>query len=907
MKAQILQTKLIPPPKTPDQITREELLKVIFDDSLIKDKFTRPITLIAAQPGYGKTSLLIDCINYIEDIDNRYVWLTVSIEDNSPLNFLIYLLAAIKNIEEDFAPKANEYLSAIKEQGFDRDNQKQLFQELLLYFLNQLTMLEKPIFIILDELENIASPEFGQLFKFLIDNLPVSIHVIAASRQLNNLPVSTWQSTGKVKLLKSKDLSFDFNEALKFFRNQNISISKEHIQAAYKIVDGWAAGLMLISSIMDSKTIDQILNDELPSGVEQIYDYLLDEVLAGIPEELENFLMMTAPLYKFNLELVKFITGDNNSLEFINKLLKKQLFLQKLPGQANWYKYQSVFARALENKLYIEKPVLKEEIIYKAADWFNNRGMIVEAIEQLLKDGYYSRASSILFQNLGKLVSQGKIFALKNWLSRFPSRMVQRKAKLEIIEILTQVMDGHYEEAFEGLETIREKIKTGQLDEIAADQVEMIEGLSEIFEMVIASHMNKELNIDGNIQETFSKLGQDQYFLQFAGILYGNEMLVKGDIDKALEVYGSIRSSGYSYQLARIKEAYIYWYRGDLNKTIQTVDKIIYANDDKSEEFISITAFAKIIKSIIFVERNLLNKAEKQFSSNYKIIDRVAEKSIKLITNIFRLNYYLSIGDLDQASLIEEKLMQLKSKMNMEFLNYHINSLQARLWLISDHSKHRNWREVKKFIEEQGVNLNAEFQLFRDEEFISLSRALIQGEKYNEAEDLLKGLIEFSAANKLSRTELKARLLLTIIYHQIDSNQAALKQIQAALDIALERGFFRSIIEEGEPLIGILRVYLNQKTLDSEYLEFIKKLITDKSVNNDSKDPLKEQPLIEPLSQRELEILTEIAAGKTNQQIADKLFISANTVKWHTSNIYGKMNASNRTEAVDIAREMEII
>ncbi len=907
MKPQILQTKLIPPQQNPNWIKRERVVEAIFADLLINDKFTRPLTLISAPPGYGKTSLLIDCSTRLIGDDRKSAWLSVSIEDNSPLSFLTYLLAAIKKADNTFAPEADEYLLAIKEQGYERDSQKQLFQELLLYLLNQLSQLDQPLFIILDELEKINSPEIDQLFLYLIENLPASAHIIAASRKLNNWPVSTWQGTGKAKLFTKQELKFNLAEADLFFQNHDLPISDKHVRAVFKMVDGWITGLRLISSIIDSDTIDQILGKELPAGIEQIFDYVLEEVLADVPRELKDFLMMTAPLYKFNAQLAAIITGKNNFLEFIDEISKRQLFLEKLPGQETWFRYQTVFAGALENKLYIERPVLKEEIAFQAADWFNDNGMVFEAVEQLLAGSYFNKAAGILFENFGKLINQGEIFTLKNWLRRFPPRLVLRRPSLKIMEILTQVMDGHFDEAVEGLNLIRLNLSSDKFGKMEADKIEMIEGLCQIYEIIMAAHMNKELNSDLDIQAILKKIGQDRYWQQFAGIFYGNEMVIRGNLEQALEIYSSVKFSGYSFQIARIKEAYIYWYRGDLNKTNQILDEIIFAGDDNFAGISSIQAFARIIKGIVLVERNQLEEAEEQFSGNFKIVEEIGEKTIKVIASIYRLSYYLSLGELQQAKLIEEKLIQYRSRVKLPFHNYFINGIQARLWLELENPDSRNWREVKNFLEDKGVNLHTDMTMFRDEEFLSLSRALIQGQKYHQAEDLLNRLIDFSLKNKLRRTELKSRLLLANIYYQTNCRDAALKQVQTALNLALEGGFFRTIVEEGAPLREILTAYSQSSSGESEYLDFIKDLLANFPDPGSEDDIFNEQPLIEPLSQRELEILREIAAGMTNQQIAERLHISLNTVKWHTGNIYGKLNVNNRTQAVDSARELNII
>ncbi len=302
---QILQVKL-QPPLIFKPLIRKRLLQEIGRALEGDSGFYRKLTLVAAPAGYGKTTLLV---NYCNHIDRDFCWLTLSEEDNSAARMIINLAAAVDS-QEYFNLNLGGYL---QRDDFSGAIDFKEGKKILIEILNMIEEIESPFYIFLDELENISSRMVYRLLEYFIDYLPLTAHIIAASRVEPPWPLIRWKARRQAKIITAEQLKFNIEETKKFVEQQKAGQQLDNQQAKvlYKKTEGWVTGLQLISLIPDL-SIEEIVEKNLPLSKGEIMDYLLEEVLSGQEKEIKEFLLRTAPLPCFNQELCAKVITTNN-------------------------------------------------------------------------------------------------------------------------------------------------------------------------------------------------------------------------------------------------------------------------------------------------------------------------------------------------------------------------------------------------------------------------------------------------------------------------------------------------------------------------------------------------------------------------------------------------------------------
>ena len=303
-----------------------------------------------------------------------------------------------------------------------------------------------------------------------------------------------------------------------------------------------------------------------------------------------------------------------------------------------------------------------------------------------------------------------------------------------------------------------------------------------------------------------------------------------------------------------------------------------------------------MIKGAILTEYNQIEAASQLVYSNLdKIQNSPAITSIKSYSYSFALQHLFSVKDYARAEELLNEIDLIEDAVKNAFFSCWNNAWKSRLW-ISDETNTGNCQKAIKYLMAKGINENNEIQLFRDEEVLTLARAYLIIDSFDKAKKLLDNILDFSQKYGLIGTELKSRLLYAKLSYRRSQN-IDINNIAYILNISLENEYFRTIIDEGQEIARILAAYKSEvDLLDDDKEELINKIFAEL----DYKNP-------EILSEREIEILKKISEGKTNKEIAENLFITLNTVKWHTSNIYSKLSVKNRTEAVREAKKLGLL
>ncbi len=932
MEEQISQEQLNPkqnPPVIFEPIRKENLFQEIMRSLEIEGGFYRKLTLVTAPAGYGKTTMLVDFFNFLK---REKCWLTLSAEDNLIDRLTTHLLAAIKII---FAGgdklKTKKFLQNTG--SFTDEEEMENARRILTEVLKEISRKDIYLYLFLDELVQIKSRSSLDLLQFFLENIPANMHVIAASREEPDWPLIRWTARGKAKIIGQEELKFNADEVQDFMGRNKIELSRKEAETLARITEGWVTGLQLISLLPDF-SMNKFASTSFSGSKKKIMDFLLEEVLAQQEEEIRDFLLQTAPLSRFNAALCGAVTNFDKTEELLDMIHKKQLFLKMIDSEGSWYRYHQLFAAALNSRLKAKNPVLKKNIHKLAAEWYHEQGLFKEAVEEALNGEKFDWAADLIFKNSGQFMRQGLRASMMSWLERFPQKIIRHQPGLQVIQAILGLFKGHLLTSENRLTQIQSEIETGNFTELAeADRV-FLEGMVAVGFLVLTVFKGRRAEISKYTEEALDKLSQDNYWRQIAMIYHADDQLFSGDLTGALQTYHKARfdeepdSYGFFTQLAGLKKAWQLWWMGRLDEAAALCDSLLVQAEGTGFSYSPRAGTIRAIRGDLYCEENKLEEGRELIEKALEINRAGGEVIGQLLVGMYHLRYLFSIRDFSRARELLDRLQILSQEESFDLVIDILTGWKVRFWLEPEYPDRQDWIRAVNLLASRGIKPENKPGFAQEMEYLALSRALICGGKLEKAERSINYVLELSRKNRVFRSELESLLLLVSLSEEQGERAQALDQLRQALDLARKQGFFRTIIDEGEPVTCLLQELLP----DEERKFFINRLLSSldesKAIEGWGKTGVqnkdirgngikrrqstesadgKQEELIEPLSARELEILAEIAAGFANKEIAEKLTIAEGTVRWHTSNIYGKLGVDNRTRAVARAQQLGLL
>ena len=902
----LLKTKLYLPQLKSGLVTRDRLIDQLNVDFKNELGFSRKITLISAPAGYGKTTLVRQ---WVDDFLPGVAWLTLDENDNQPLFFLNCLIAAIRTVEKD---ACSETLEFIKSSSILPGKPGDAAKEAMIYFSNDLLAIKKTLIIVLEDYHNIGNKEIQLLLTGVIENLPPSIHFVVTTRTDPPWPLHRWRVKRELMELRQKDISMGSEEA-RFFLNDLMGCNLDipDIDLLMEKTEGWPASLQMAAlSIKGSDNIPTFIRD-FTGNSRYILDYFTDEVLKGQREALKEFLLKTSILDNFTADLCNHILDRENSQEFLEELEKANLFIIPEDNSREWYRYHPLFSQLLRFNLKKAYPDSIETLHLKASQWFAGKNLPAGAIEHAFAVSDKTLAINLLEENIEQLWFGSGFLQVSNLLEKLDEETLNKNLKLKLYKGILKLLEGNLTEAEEDLDQVEKELEKDTLFSSSGENAGSFppEKKAEIIGLkgMIQAYLAKFLGDVNGILE-YSKVAMDNLargkslFRPGVAIVSGDAHSIIGDYDKAAEYYqeaiieGKAAGNLFFVQVAYLKLAVINWFVGNLRKT-ETICK-------EHLEFASSTGMGNTPRAgvmwalwgDVFREKNQLDLA---FAYTQKGCDLSRRESlVLLLSKLYFAQVCLSMDKNDEAHRVLLEIESLlKNASNLFGYEQIVKSLMARVLLKRDPVSALEYLKSQELISDEKINpLNIS-------SYLVMARTLYNLGKMKEARQTLERIYPVAKEKGMISGITEAQILKAKDLCNAGEIDAGMQAFGEALGIGQQEGYARIFLEEGSELIPVLSE-AKKRGISPGYTQNLLAALTGKEETKKERDS---SPLVEPLSEREMEILTLISQGKSNQEIASSLFVSLNTVKWHATNIYGKLSAQNRTEAVAKAKELNII
>jgi LuxR family transcriptional regulator, maltose regulon positive regulatory protein len=895
----LLATKLYIPPARPNRVPRPRLIEQL--------NILRPLTLVAAPAGFGKTALLSD---WIPKSKHCVTWLSLDADDNDPVRFWTYVITAVQRLRADLGESALTLLQS---------PQPPPITSILSALINEISSFPEDFFIVLDDYHLIKSQPIDEALSFLLDHLPPQMRAILISRADPPLPLARLRARNQLTELRADDLRFTTDEAAVFLNEvMGLKLTAENIAALESRTEGWIAGLQLAALSMQGRDDITSFIQAFSGSHRHVLTYLAEEVLEQRPKGTMNFLLQTSILDRLCGPLCDAVTEQHDGEETLKKLEQANLFIVPLDDEGKWFRYHQLFADVLRARLQQTQPNLIPELHRRAGIWHARQGRIDEAVLHALAGADFDEAARLIESLAGNMLRRGGSISLIRWLDAIPEATVRAHPRLCLARGWTYIIGPvtNLESAEDWVQLALQAAQAeGSLDPGLIGEVTALQAMI----AAIWGEVTRSLELS---RQSLDSLPLDSPWYSVMTFCLGTALFLSGDLAAAHVLEEAFRlsqadGSRYIQLNAASFLADIQVFLGHLGRAMQMYQEVLAWADDGLPQKGVVMAHAGMAD--ILCERNQLEAALAHINLGTEQLNQVGGAWAALVLCRVLARVQLAQCSWDDALDALDRAYEIGQSTGVSIVMTQIAALRARLQVIQgDLEAAATWAATSGL---RPDDPEASHPGLRDVEYLSLARVLDDQGRHEEALSLLERLLKSAEAEGRIGSAIAILVLQSLVFQRQDNTAGALECLERALTLAEPEGYVRIFVDEGEPMkkeIGNLRIEIGKRKdvigLQTRLMAYTDKLLGAFGSNaselpiayEQANQPGHQTALVDPLSTRELEVLHLIADGLSNDAIAQKLFLATSTVKVHIKHIYGKLSVGSRTQAIARLRESNL-
>jgi LuxR family maltose regulon positive regulatory protein len=900
----LLETKLFVPKPTRGLVARPRLIERL--DRGAESK----LTLISAPAGFGKTTLLAEWLAASPIGERSVAWLSLDQADNEPVSFWTYLITALQTVVPGVGAGALSLL---------RERQATPIETVLTTLLNDLSTVPNDLVLVLDDDHVVDALDVQTGMAFLLEHLPSQIHLVIATRADPALPLGRLRGRGELTEIRAADLRFTQGEAATYLDDvMGLSLAAPDVAALETRTEGWIAALQLAALSMQGRDDVASFIADFAGDDRYIVDFLIEEVLNRQPEPVRDFLLQTAILRRLSGALCDAVTAHDGGKAMLEALDRANLFLVPLDDRRRWYRYHQLFADVLHVRLLDEQPDRVPDLHRRASEWYEQNGEPSEAIRHALAADDVERAADLIERAIPAMRSSRQEAVMLSWLQALPDEVIAARPVLSVhfagALLVNAQVDGaeaHLRNAERWLDVTADgrTRPSGPSEPIVVDEAEFrrLPRSIAVYRAALAMAAGDVATTLAHARRALDLVEADDHVGRgsAAGFL-GLVNWTSGDLEAASESWTAAIASlleaghvsdaiGCTIALGDIRTT-----QGRLGDAMAAYERGLDLVARPGEPVLRGAADMHVGMSEVHRERNDLAAARQHLLSSEALGEPMG-----LAQNAYRWRVAMARvqeaeGDLDAAlELLDEADRRYASDY---FPNVRpIAAMKARVWIAQGRLD-----QAKAWARAHAVAVDDDLTYLREFDHITLARLLARSRRDGdrslpEGAGLLERLLQAAVAGQRTRSVIELQVLQALDRRRRGDVAAALEPLGRAITLGEPEGYVRIFVDEGAPMLALLESAARHGIAP----RYVSRLLA--AFGQSGNAAPGNQALVEPLSERELDVLRLLATDLAGPDIARELVVSLHTVRSHTKSIYSKLGVNDRRAAVRRAQELDLL
>jgi LuxR family maltose regulon positive regulatory protein len=871
------------------------------------------LTLISAPAGFGKTTVLAEWLAAVPAGGPSAAWLSLDPGDTGPASFWTYVIAALQTVAPEVGAAALSLLVSPRPPPI---------QTVLAPLLNELNTVSNDIVLVLDDYHVVDAPDVQGGMAFLLEHLPPQLHVVIASRADPALPLARLRARGELAEIRAADLRFTPDEAAAYLNQaMGLDLAAQDVAALEARTEGWIAALQLAALSMQGRDDIAGFIEGFAGDDRYIVDYLVEEVLHRQPEQVRSFLLQTSILDRLSGPLCDAVTGRGGGKAMLEALDRGNLFLVPLDDRRRWYRYHHLFADVLRARLLDEQPDRVPDLHRRASAWYEHNGEPSEAIRHALTAEDFERAADLVELAIPAMRQARQEATALRWLEALPDELIRIRPVLSVGYAGALLVSGQLEgvearlrDAERWLDTTADRQPGSEAPStgiVVVDEEEFrrLPGAIAIYRAAQALALGDVAGTVTHAQRALGLVAEDDHLGRgaaagFLGLTYW----ASGELDAAHRSWADAKASlqtaghvsdaiGCAISLADIEIA-----QGRLGEAMSTYERGLQLATEQGAPVLRGAADMHVGISELFRERNDLEAASEHIQASRELGDECGLPQNPYRSRVAAARIRQAEGDLDGAlELLDdaERLYVGDFSPNVR----PIAALKARVWIAQGKlSEARDWAQ------KQGLSASDDLPYVQEFNHISLAAVLLAQGIHDsadhtivEAADLTERLLAAAEDGGRNGGVIQILVVQALARHARGDLAGAIASLDRVVALAEPEGYIRVFIDEGPRMAALLKLATKQRNAPSYVRRLLAAVVTAEGAAAVA------QPLIEPLSERELEVLRLLESDLGGPDIARELVVSLSTVRTHTQNIYAKLGVNSRRAAIRRAAELDLL
>jgi LuxR family maltose regulon positive regulatory protein len=871
-------TKLFMPPVQPGLVTRPRLFETL--DSAWQSG--QHLILLSAPPGYGKTTLLAE---WITSRQIRAAWLALDAEDNDPIRFFQYIVLALKK----HLPALEELLSALN--APQTANLEMLTAEVV----NHTVQVQEPLLLVLDDYHVLTNPQNHALVQYLLDHQPPQLRLALVSRQDPPLNLPRLRARRQLCEVRQRDLSFHAAEAAQLLSQAlPLALDQDQVEELTSHTEGWAVGLHLAALSLRERPDPAQFLQNFSGSHRFVIDYLAEEVLASLPPDLRSFLHRSAALDRFSPALLDAALETSQSREMLARVEAANLFLVPLDDSRTWFRYHHLMADILRAELAPEE---RMSILRRAAGWLSEHDQPVEAVQYAFETSDQALTCALIRRVAIPVAESGLLTEVLRWLDALPEAALLDDPYMSVLRAWFLIYNGRFREAAQWVQRLQEA--THGLEDMLADpETRPLAGLVIGLQTWMRSTFGQKMDPD-RMAEAYALMGSHFPFLSPLLLLALGQ--AQANDQRSLEARRSFEeglalaeSAGSSITalILRNNLAFLLNNCGERAAAIELCREGVARHSSPKGKPGLLAGIPLIVLGCLLYQSGQLEEAYTTLTASVNLVQRLGLYDVLAAPANQTLQYLLADqGRLEDALALNRETRRQAVRVGLPAVANNMDMLAA--WL---HAYNGNLELARQWAASHPLQGSLAGSLPYLSWILLHIRVQADAGQTQAALNTLQELelLTQSAVRKLDW--MRVKLEQALVLQELGNTLQALEALAAALEAAAPIEYRQIFFQDRTALAPLL------EKLRPRFPHFVS------SICATLQAPVPEESvLIDPPSERELEILRLVAAGLSNADIAGRLYITVGTTKWHLNHLFAKLGVNRRTEAVAKARQLGLI